>query len=96
MNLTRLGFIVSSLATALCALVAAIYWYLSSRPAPDALETPSASISDNPEIHILGAQVDIYSIHAALAEVSRLNKHAAIWSALAALFGAIAALISMM
>jgi hypothetical protein len=93
MSTLRSAYIVCSAATAICALVAARYWYLSSRPAPAISDPPDASISDAPEIHILNAQVDVYAVQAALTEASRLNKKAAIWSALAALFGAAAAIL---
>jgi hypothetical protein len=56
-------------------------------------DPPDASISDVPEHHTLNVQVDVYGVHAALAEASRLNKKAAIWSAVAALFGAAAAIL---
>jgi hypothetical protein len=93
MNTLRIAYVVCSAATAGCALVAAGYWYLSSRPAPAFSEPPDASISDAPEHHILNAQVDVYGVQAALAEASRLNKKAAVWSAIAALFGATAAIL---
>jgi len=83
-------------ATAVCALVAARYWYLSSRPNPIFFPEPVASIDDNPAEHILGAQANIDSIYAVLVEASRLNKLASIWSAWAAALGAVAAAISMM
>lgn len=93
MSTLRIAYIVCSAATAVCALIAAGYWYLSSRPAPTISEPSDASISDAPELHILSAQVDVCSVQAALAEVSRLNKKAAIWSAIAALFGAVTAIL---
>lgn len=88
MRVIRVAYISCSVATAVCALIAARYWYLSSRPTPATADPPAASISDYPERHILGVQVDIYAIQASLAEVSRLNKSAARWSAIAALLGA--------
>ncbi len=42
----------------------------------------------------LGTQVDIYSVHQALAEASRLNMQAAAWSAVAAVCGAVTALLA--
>jgi hypothetical protein len=89
MTIVRLLYLICSSAAAVSALVASIYWYLSSRPAPQFTESPTASISDNPELHILGAQVDIYSIQAALSEAALLNKKAALWSAVSALLGAL-------
>lgn len=93
MNIFRIVYIVCSAATAVCALVAAAYWYLSSRPTPVLNDPPDASISDVPELHIMNAQADVYGVQAALAEASRLNKRAAVWSAIAALFGAAAAIL---
>ena len=93
MNTLRIGYIACSAATAACALVAAGYWYLSSRPAPAISDPPDASSSDVPELHILNVQVDVYGVQAALVEASRFNKKAAIWSAIAALFGAAAAIL---
>ena len=93
MNTFRVAYIICSAATAICALIAAGYWYLSSRPTPVLNVPPEASISDVPELHIMNAQVDVYGVQAALAEASRLNKKAAIWSAVAALFGAAAAIL---
>jgi hypothetical protein len=93
MNTLRIAYIVCSATTAACALVAAGYWYLSSRPAPAIGDPPVASISDAPELHIMNAQSDVYAFQAALAETSRLNKKAAVWSAIAALFGAAAAIL---
>jgi hypothetical protein len=93
MNVYRIAYIVCSVATAVCALIAARYWYLSSRPTPALNDLPDASISDAPELHIMNAQADVYEVQAALAEASRLNKSAAVWSAIAALFGAAAAIL---
>lgn len=88
--------IISALAlvTALCSGIAAYYWWLSSRQKPVASEPPVASIGDNPEEHILVAHVNVDALEAALLESSRLNKIAAKWSALAAGFATVAALLS--
>ena len=96
MNAPRIAYIVASAATAVSALIAAAYWYLSSRPTPQLNNPPDASISDVPEIHILSAQVDIYAIEEALSEASRLNKKAALWSAAAALLAAVAAVLGIL
>lgn len=93
MTLLRFAYCGFSGATAIAALIAALYWYLSSRPAPKPIVPPIASVSDNPEIHILEAQVGIYDIHAALLKASQLNAKAAAWSGIAALFGAITSLL---
>ncbi len=94
MHLIRTAYTCSAILTAASALVAAGYWYLSSRPTPTATDSPVASIDDVPALYILGTQVDMYSVHQALAEASRLNKHAAAWSAAAALCGAVTALLA--
>jgi hypothetical protein len=96
LNAFRIGYIICSAATAVCALAAAFYWYLSSRPTPTLSELPNASISDVPELYTLNAQVDVYAVRDALIDASRLNKKAAIWSAVAALFGAVAAILGIM
>ena len=90
----RVAYVTCSIGTAISAFVAAVYWYLSSRPTPKTTVPPVAAIGDNPEMHILGTKVDIIGIQSALYETSRLNKKAAIWSAIAALLGAISAALS--
>jgi len=92
-NVARIAYIICSAATAICALIAAGYWYLSSLPIPVPNAPPDASISDVPELHTMNAQADVYGVQAALAEASRLNKKAAIWSAIATLFGAETAIL---
>ena len=82
-----------SFAAMVCAFFASYYWFRSSQPTPEETGTPDASISDNPELHILSAQVEMYGIRDALRESSVLNKKAAKWSAWAAAFGGIAASI---
>jgi hypothetical protein len=57
---------------------------------------PEVSVDDDPALHILDAQLNTYRIQEALIETSRLNKRAAIWSAAAALWGGIAALLSIL
>jgi hypothetical protein len=92
----RIAYIACSSTTAICALVAAVYWYLSSRPTPTLSEVPEASISDAPELYTMNAQIDVYAVRDALIEASTLNKKAAIWSAVAALFGAAAAIFGIL
>jgi len=88
--------IISALAlgTALCSAIAACYWWLSSRQNAVVEEPPTASIGDNPELHVLTAHGNIDALEAALLESSRLNEIAAKWSALAAGFATVAALLS--
>jgi hypothetical protein len=93
-SLGHLAFLIASGLSALCAFAAAWYWYLSSRPSPDITPPPEVSVDDAPALHILDAQVNTYRIQAASIEASRFNKKAAIWSAGAALWGGIAALLS--
>ncbi len=94
MNLHRSILVVLSLSTAAAALAAAYYWLRSSRPTPDAVEDIAASISDNPELHILDAHVGLENLRQVLMEASRLNKMASIWSGVAAALAAIAAIAS--
>ena len=94
MTLPKLLTLVCSLATSVCAVVAAIYWYLSSKQEPIPVEGTAVSISDSPEAHIMDAQVGVYALQVALSETSRLNKIASLWSAAAASLGAIAAICS--
>lgn len=87
----QLASLICTAGTAVTAFVAAVFWYRSSRSAPETTPQPIASISDNPELHLLGTQVDVSGIRSVLYEAARLNKTAAIWSAIAALLAAIAA-----
>lgn len=96
MTVPRLAFILVSSSTAICALVAARYWYLSSQVPPEDVEPTDVSIDDSPALHILETQVNTDNIRAAFAEASRLNKNEAIWSAAAAVLGAIAAVLSIL
>lgn len=93
MSIVRIAYIACSAATAICALAASWYWYLSSKPTPAVGDPPDVSVSDNPEFRILNTETDIYAVQSALTVASRLNKAAAIWSAIAALFGAAAAIL---
>jgi hypothetical protein len=94
MTTKRLGIALLSFATMVCAFAASYYWFRSSLPTPDEQSVSDSSISDNPELHILTAQVEIYSICDALKQASLLNKKAAKWSAWAAGLGGIAAFLS--
>ena len=95
MSFARIIFIIASALTAGCALVAAYFWYRSSLPTPPLPDEIAASYDDAPQLHILGGQVEIQHIRNSMMEASGLNKKAALWSAGAASFGAIAALVSM-
>lgn len=94
MTFQRIADAFFSFATMICAFAASYYWFRSGRPTPEDVPVPDASISDNPELHILTVQVEIYSIRDALRQASLLNKTASKWSAWAAALGGIAALIS--
>jgi hypothetical protein len=83
-----------SLATAICAGISARYWLLASRQKAVVGESPTASIGDNPEVHVLGLHVSSYALEDVLLASSRLNKVAAKWSAAAAGLGAVAAGLS--
>ena len=87
MHLLRVAYICPARATAITALLAARYWCLSSRPTPTMNEPPVASIDDVPSQDHLGTQVDVETIHEALAEASQRNKHAAAAACGAALLG---------
>ena len=65
------------------AIVAASYWWRASRVAP---AEQVASISDVPELHIMGTEV-------AFNESSRLNSIAAIWTGIAAILSAIGSVL---
>lgn len=92
----RLAFILVSASTAICALVAATYWYLSSQVPPAMVESTDVSISDDPAAHIQEAQINTYNIADALAKASSLNRNAALWSAAAAILAAMAAVLSIL
>jgi hypothetical protein len=94
-DVPRIAFIACSLGTAGAALAAAYYWFRSSQPTPVESSNIPASISDNEPLFILGAGVSVDSLRAVLAESSRLNKKAALWSGVAAILAALAALASL-
>jgi hypothetical protein len=94
-DVPRFAFIVCSLGTAGTALAAACYWFRSSQPTPVESSHIAASISDNEALYILDARVSVDSLHAALAESSRLNKKTALWSGVAAILGALSAFASL-
>jgi hypothetical protein len=95
MHLQRILFALLSFGTAATALTAAYYWFRSSQPTPVESSEIAASISDDEALYILDARVTVDSLRGVLAESSRLNKKAAIWSGTAAIFGGLAALMSM-
>ena len=95
MTIKRIVSAFFTVATAVCALIAALYWFRSSRPTPKAFIQINASVDDVPSQHIQSARADIYDLHSVLTQVSQLNKKASIWSGLAAIFGAAAAFSSM-
>ncbi len=76
----------STLATG---VVSAIYWFKSAAiPTPE-FEEPIASVSDAPELHIISAVANAGILHAAMNQSAKLNKHAAIWTGISALLGAV-------
>jgi len=84
--------IMLALATFASAIIAAWYWFKSSRIKVESVATAEgASISDVLELHIMGAQTDIFTILHALRESSRLNKLAAVWTGVSAILTAVAA-----
>jgi hypothetical protein len=92
----RTLFVLLSFGTAAAALAAAYYMFSSSQPTPVESTEIDASISDNEALYILDARVSVDSLRSVLAESSRLNKKAAIWSGVAAIFGALAALVGLL
>lgn len=95
MTTPRAIFLIASSLTAGCGLVAGGYWYASSLPTPPKQIEIVASVSDVPEQYAQSAVADIYSIHFVMTKAATLNKSASIWSALAAIFGAVAAVTSL-
>jgi hypothetical protein len=92
MNVYFNATVILSIATAICAGVAAYYWFRSSRTEIGDDSDTIASIDDNPAEHILGAQADISIIRIGLRHSAKLNGIAAIWSGFAALFAALASI----
>lgn len=88
--------ILLALATLVSAIIAATYWLKSSLIKMESGYTgEGASITDAPELHIMGTQTDIFKMLAAIGELSRLNKHAAIWTGVSAVLGACTAIIGL-
>ncbi|WP_316187413.1 MULTISPECIES: hypothetical protein [unclassified Bradyrhizobium] len=84
--MTKYLSIAAALLGLAAAIVAAAYWWRASRVA---IRNSAASISDVPELYIQSTQV-------AFNESSRLNAHAAIWTGLAALLSATAAVFGVL
>jgi hypothetical protein len=76
--------------TCISAVTSAFYWWKSSqaKPLPIDMFGIAASVSDVPEQHIGAAQVNIAGMQAMAIESARLNKCAAIWTAVSALLSA--------
>ena len=68
------------------AIVAAVYWLKASRVP---IQTPAASISDVPELHIM-------SRHTAFYESSQLNSRAAVLTGIAAVLSAIGSVLGVL
>jgi hypothetical protein len=92
-TMRHIGILLLSLATLATAVLAAYYWFKSSRIPIFELDEPVASISDAPESHVLVAKVHIASLMAASKESSALNKVAALWTGVSALLGAITTVV---
>jgi hypothetical protein len=86
MPMLRLIAIMFAIAGLVAAIVASRYWWKASRVG---ISQTVASISDVPEIHILGTQV-------AFNESSRLNSRAAIWTGVAAVLSAVASVVGVL
>jgi hypothetical protein len=82
--------ILLAVGTLISAIIAASYWYKSSRiPFESGYTGKGASISDVPQSYIMNAQIDIFTTQDSLRQAAYLNARAAIWTALSAIFGAI-------
>jgi hypothetical protein len=86
--------LILGLLTAVCSGIAAWYWFRSSKQEPEEVERTTASVDDNVPAHVGDAEAYIYAVHKAYSEASRLNKIASVWSALAAVAGAVTAIIA--
>jgi hypothetical protein len=76
-------------------VTSAVYWFKSSMIKMETAYSHNLpSISDVPELHIMTAQVDIFKMHKVMNEACRLNKWAAIWTGIGALFGAVTTIVS--
>jgi hypothetical protein len=83
MSVTRYLSIAAALLGLAAAIIAAAYWWKASRVA---IRNSTASISDVPELYIQSTQV-------AFNESSRLNAYAAVWTGIAAVLSAGAAVL---
>jgi hypothetical protein len=80
--------------TCISAVTSAVYWFKSSMIKMETAYTDNLpSISDVQELHIMTAQVDIFQMHEVMNKTCRLNKRAAIWTGIAALFGAVTTIV---
>jgi hypothetical protein len=70
-------------------IVSAVYWFKSAAIPTPQFEEPIASVSDAPEQHIINTAANAGILHVAMNESARLNKHAAIWTGISALLGAV-------
>jgi hypothetical protein len=84
--MTRYLSIAAALLGFAAAIIAAAYWWKASRVA---IRNSTASISDVPELYIQSTQV-------AFNESSRLNAHAAVWTGIAAVLSAGAAVLGVL
>ncbi len=75
-------------ATLVTAIGAALYWFRSAMIETPAVEEPVASISDVPEAHIQTAVLNVNNLRIAMDKSASLNKKAAAWTGISALFGA--------
>ena len=74
-------------------LVGAIYWFRASRVSVNIEKARLAFLGDKPIEGPDHGPVAVMAIHLAAQEASRLNAIAAIWTALATIFGAISAVV---
>ena len=80
--------------TFVSALASAVFWFMSAAVnIPYDGEPITASISDEPELHIQGAIANVWNVYQAMVKSCKLNKVAAILTGIAALFGAATSIV---
>ncbi|MGW1424647.1 hypothetical protein ACWAT4_31505 [Bradyrhizobium manausense] len=86
MNITHWLAIIFAVAGLGTAVAAAFYWLKASRIP---IQTPAASISDVPELHVMSGHVAFY-------ESSRLNSRAAVLTGIAAVLSAVGSVLGVL
>lgn len=89
-SMRRLITFLLALATLVTAVIAAYYWFRSAIVPTAEMSEPVASVTDDPVQHLDVAIANANYIRRSLTESGRLNKHAAIWTGVSAIIGAVA------